>query len=172
MTPTTRSGTSRRHARRGGYLIVEVLLYAGLMMATIGIGYIAFDRCVQSSAGLRGSADDIANAVHAGERWRADVRQATSAARVDATAEEQTVLLPTARGEIAYRFAGNRVLRRVNGSAWVPVLERVAASTMRADQRPNVAAWIWELELQSRSKSPARIRPLFTFIAVPAQPSP
>src|SRR6185503_14269505 len=108
----------------------------------------------------------------AGERWRADVRQATGAAQVDSRRVEPTLRLPTARGEITYRFSENRVLRRVNDGAWVPVLERVAASTMRSDQRSNVAALTWELELQARSKSPVRIRPLFTFIAVPAQPSP
>jgi hypothetical protein len=46
---------------------------------------------------------------------------------------------------------------------------------MTADKREHVTAWRWELELQTRatgSVKPGRIRPLFTFLAVPEHPTP
>jgi hypothetical protein len=45
---------------------------------------------------------------------------------------------------------------------------------MAADQRQYVTAWRWELELQPRAKGsvkPGRVRPLFTFLAVPERPA-
>ena len=45
---------------------------------------------------------------------------------------------------------------------------------MTADPREYVTAWRWELELQPRatgSVKPGRVRPLFTFLAVPERPS-
>jgi len=45
---------------------------------------------------------------------------------------------------------------------------------MAADPRERVVAWRWELELRPRpsgSVKPGRIRPLFTFLAVPEKPA-
>jgi hypothetical protein len=48
----------------------------------------------------------------------------------------------------------------------------VKNSKMEMDQRRQVTAWRWELELQSARKA-ARVRPLFTFEAVaPAARTP
>jgi hypothetical protein len=45
---------------------------------------------------------------------------------------------------------------------------------MQPDRREYITAWRWELELQTRatgSVKPGRVRPLFTFIAVPERPA-
>jgi hypothetical protein len=45
---------------------------------------------------------------------------------------------------------------------------------MTSDPREYVTPWRWELELETRAKGsvkPGRVRPLFTFIAVPERPS-
>jgi hypothetical protein len=45
---------------------------------------------------------------------------------------------------------------------------------MAADRREHVTAWRWELELATRTQGsvkPGRVRPLFTFVAVPERTS-
>ncbi len=159
----------RRSGQRA-YLLIEALVYIGVIVALLGVAYAAMYRCVDSSLALRRNADDIASALHAGERWRADVRAATSQVRAEATDAGQLLHLEGARGSVTYRFATNSVSRSVNGGPWLHVLSNVKTSAMTADKREYVTAWRWEIELQTRaygSVKPARVRPLFTFLAVP-----
>jgi hypothetical protein len=120
---------------------------------------------------LRRNADDIAQALHAGERWRADVRAASGPIRFESTDAARILRLPGHRGEVAYQFTTNTVLRRVGNGTWTSLLNNVQSSAMESDQRLNVSAWRWELELKPRSKKPGRVRPLFTFLAVPDRSS-
>ena len=159
----------RRSAQRA-YLLIEALVYIAVIVALLGVGYAAMYRCVDSSLALRRNADDIASALHAGERWRADVRAATTQVRAENTDAGQHLYLEGARGTVTYRFATNAVLRSVNAGPWLHVLSSVKSSTMTTDKREYVTAWRWELELQTHaygSVKPGRVRPLFTFIAVP-----
>jgi hypothetical protein len=163
---------------RGGgqraYLLIEALVYIAVIVALLGAGYAAMYRCVDSSIALRRNADDITSALHAGERWRADVRAATSQVRVENTDAGQLLHLEGARGTVVYRFTTNAVFRCVGAAPWVRLLENVKSSTMVADPREYVTAWRWELELQPRGKGsvkPGRVRPLFTFLAVPERPA-
>jgi hypothetical protein len=184
MKPTRRRPTRDQHKEAGkysspliplarvrGYLLIECLVYMSVLLILLGVGYEAFYRCIQNSVALRRSADDIASALNAGERWRADLRAVKGMIRVEDTAAERILHLPGARGEVAYQFSRNAVLRRVGGGSWVRLLAGVKSSSMKSDPRPNVIAWRWELELQPRSKKPGRVRPLFTFIAVPERSS-
>ena len=89
---------------------------------------------------------------------------------MDNNAEEQTLRLESAEGEVAYRFAAGAVSRRIGTGSWSRVLDRVKSSSMERDARPTVTAWRWELELQPQTRGsykPGRVRPLFTFLAVP-----
>jgi hypothetical protein len=159
---------------RSAYLLIEALVYIAVIVALLGAGYAAMYRCVDSSFALRRNADDITSAVHAGERWRADVRAATGAVRVENTDAGQLCYLEGARGEVFYRFATNAVFRSVSAGPWSRVLESVKASNMTRDPRQFATAWRWELELQPRGKGsvkPGRVRPLFTFLAVPERPA-
>ncbi len=152
------------------YLLIEALVYIAVIVALLGAGYAAMYRCVDSSLALRRNADDITSALHAGERWRADVRAATSPPRVENTDAGQLLYLDGARGAIVYRFSTNAIFRRLDTGSWVRLLPNAKSSTMTADPREHVTAWRWELELQTRAKGsvkPGRVRPLFTFLAVP-----
>lgn len=150
-----------------GYLLIECLVYIGVLLILLGVTYAAFYRCVASGVMLRRNVDDITNALHVGERWRADLRAATGRIRISDDPTGPVLIIPVTRGEIAYQSTTNAVLRRIGSGPWIPQLERVKSSTMAADPRPNVTAWRWELELRPQSRKPVRVRPLFTFIAVP-----
>ena len=156
-----------------GYLLIEALVYIGVVAALLGVAYAASYRCIDRSIALRRNADDITSALHAGERWRADVRAATSPVRLEPTAAGQLLYLEGAAGTVAYRFSTNALTRRLGTGTWVRLLANVKSSTMSPDPRQHVTAWRWELELQPRAQGsvkPGRVRPLFTFIAVPERP--
>jgi Tfp pilus assembly protein PilE len=165
----------RPGARQRGYLLIEALVYIGVVAALLGVAYAAAYRCIDRSIALRRNADDITSALHAGERWRADVRAAASQVRLENTEADQLLYLDGPGSTVVYRFTTNAVSRRVGSAPWVRLLPKVKSSTMIADRREYVTAWRWELELQPRatgSVKPGRIRPLFTFLAVPQHLSP
>jgi len=160
--------------RQDAYFLIEVLVYIAVVVALLGAAYSAMYHGIDSSIALRRNADEITGALHAGELWRADVRSATSQPRLESTEAGQLLYLDGTRGAIAYRFTTNTVFRRLGEGVWVRLLPRVRSSTMTSDPRQRVTAWRWELELQPRqtgSVKPSRIRPLFTFTAVPGQAS-
>ncbi len=130
-------------------------------------------RGIDRSIALRRNADDITSALHAGERWRADVRAATKQVRLEQTDAGELLYLDGPVSATAYCFATNTISRRVGTGPWVRLLAHVKSSSMTADRREYVSAWRWELEIQPRataSAKPSRIRPLFTFLAVPEHP--
>ena len=151
-----------------GIMLVEMLVYMSVLLVIIGVGYAALYNCIDNSAALRHSSDDIVSALHAGENWRADLRSSAGQIQVETTPDEQIVRLRGTHGDVSYRFANNTIFRRLGNNEWSPVLARVKASTFTSESRHNVAAWRWELELQTRTKKVNRVLPLFTFIAVPA----
>jgi hypothetical protein len=70
---------------------------------------------------------------------------------------------------VEYQFAAGAIRRRAGANApWVTVLSRVQTSAMQRIERGSVTGWRWELELAPLEKH-ARLRPLFTFTAVPSQ---
>ncbi len=171
-THTSRSAQSPPASNRG-YLMIEVLVYLAVIAALMGAGYAALYRCMDSSIALRRNADDITSALHAGERWRADVRSASNRVRLEDTAEGQLLYLEGATNEVTYRFSTNALSRRLGAGPWVRLLPNVKSSTMKSDPRQYATPWCWELELATRAKGsvkPGRVRPLFTFVAVPEQP--
>ena len=156
-----------------GYLLIEALVYIGVVAALLGVAYAAAYRSIDRSIALRRSVDDITSALHAGERWRADVRNASGRVRLENTEAGQLLYLDGPRHAVVYSFTTNAISRRLDTGPWVRLLPNVKSSTMSADQRERVTAWRWELELQTRatrSVKPSRIRPLFTFLAVPERP--
>ena len=153
------------------YFLIEALVYIAVLVAVLGAGYAAMYRCIDSSTALRRNADDITTALHAGERWRADVRSANNRVRLEDSVAGQLLYLEGATNEVVYLFSTNAISRRRGAGPWVRLLPNVKSSTMQPDPREHVTAWCWELELQPRttgSVKPGRVRPLFTFIAVPA----
>ncbi len=160
---------SRRNRRSPhcGFMLIECLVYIGVVFVVLGVGYAAMYRCMENSVALRRSTEDIARALNAGERWRADVRAANGAIRWEETSDTRVLRMAGERGEVTYQFTSNAVLRCVAPGSWSCILASVKSSTMHQEARDQVTAWRWELELQPHSKKPVSVRPLFTFFAVP-----
>lgn len=150
-----------------GFMLIECLVYGFLTVALIGVAFMAFYRCVDSSLTLRRNADDIANALLAGEHWRDDIRAASGRIELARGADNETLILGSANQAVAYQFATNAVWRRTGEGNWYCAITNVKSSTMFADSRAGVSGWRWELELSPRAKSAGRFRALFTFLAVP-----
>jgi hypothetical protein len=155
----------RHHAHSRGITLIECLVYIGALATVFGMGTAAFYHCSASSAALRRNADDIAQVLHVGELWRADVRAATQPVRFEAT--EQILHLTHRETVVAYKFADHQILRRARTDApWLVILPRVTQSLMGPEPRVHVTGWRWELELKAL-REPTPLRPLFTFTAAP-----
>ena len=161
-TRPSRSGGQR------GIMLVDCLMYIALLAVILTLTLAAFYRTNENSKNLAQNAADIIRALNAGERWREDVRAATGPPRVEEDAKETLLQLPQAAGEVRYRLRDGIVARQTSGNTnWIDLLPNVKSSRMEPDPRRHVTAWRWELELQGRQKV-ARVKPLFTFQAVPA----
>lgn len=164
------ASSPRRLRASGGFTLIECLIYMSVLFVIMGVGYVAMYRSMDASAGFRRNGTDISQALKAGERWRADVRNAAASLRVETTRDGDTILhVPQAHGQIDYLITSNSVSRRIGKKDWVPILEHVKTASFVADRREKVTAWRWEIELQVYRKQVGRLRPLFTFIAVPAK---
>lgn len=153
-----------RHASASAFTMIECLVYFGVYLVLMGLATFAFYRCYDHMKGMRRNSEDIRTAVHAGEAWRQDVRQATKPIVFEAAG--QVLRIPRGDGEVVYRFTDGQVLRQSRpGAAWTVLVPKVRRSEMQADPRAHVTAWRWELELDPHQKT-ARVRPLFTFIGV------
>ncbi len=146
--------------RRGGYMLIECLVYITVLAVVLDLAYGAYYRCQLNSVNLRRNAEDIVITVRAGERWRANIRVATAPPKL----EGNKLVVPQATGEVVYEFVDNTMWRQ-DGTARIAVLRRLRASTMQADMRSRGTSWRWEVELMAEKKTP-RFRPLFTFTAV------
>jgi hypothetical protein len=162
--------TARQNAKAGGYLIVETLVYLGVLLIIMGVAYAVLYRCIDNCVVLHRDADAVSRALHAGERWRADVRLADRGVRLETGPEGQILRLEGSRHQVEYRYENGELYRRMDAGPWSRVMERLKSSVMESDSRPDVKAWRWELELQPEAKGSvkaSRVRPLFTFLAVP-----
>jgi hypothetical protein len=146
--------------RRGGFMLIECVVYIVILLVVLDLAYGAYYHCQRNSVNLRRNAEDIVIAVRAGERWRADIRAATVPPKPDGN----KLVVQQATGEVVYEFLDNTMWRQ-DGTARTAVLRRLQASTMQADARSQVTSWRWEVELMAGKKTP-RVRPLFTFTAV------
>jgi hypothetical protein len=156
--------------RRAGILLVECMVYIVVFAILLGIGTRVFYFCWDHSKALIYATDDIASALHAGERWRADVRGATGNISVEPTAKGEVVTIPEGAKEILYRFNSGEVRRQIASSEFSELLlPKVKSSQMKMDARGDVTAWRWELELMQRRKE-TQLPLLFTFEAVQTQP--
>jgi hypothetical protein len=154
-----------------GYLLIECLVYLSVIVVVLGLGFGAFYVCWDYSKALHYATDDINAALHAGERWRTDIRSATEKITVETMPEGEVLRIPCGTNEVLYRFNAGEIRRQVASSDFSELLlPTVKASQMVTEARGPVAAWRWELELKSRRKE-ARLPLLFTFEAA-ARPAP
>jgi len=157
--------SSDRVRLQSGYLLIECLVYLAVVTVVLGLGTAAFYVCWDHSKALGYATDDLTAALHAGERWRADVRNATGAITAEATPEGERLRIPRKDGEIIYNFDAGEIRRRMASSDFSELLlPRVAASQMVKETRGPVTAWRWEVQLAPRRKE-TRLPLEFTFEA-------
>lgn len=142
--------------------MIDAMVYLVVLAIVLLLAASVFDKGMRESSGLQRNVADIERAMKAGERWRTDVRAAIGP--IEST--EQAFTIPQRDGEIVYEFATNEVRRTVNATKTEVFLARVQNSSMTEERRGDVVGWKWEVELERRMKE-ARVRPLFTFMAVP-----
>ena len=146
------------------FSLIECLAYMAIFFVVLGLALAAYYQMDEQSRGFTRNSADIVRALQAGERWRADMRSATNAARFDV---DQELRLTGRSGDVSYYFRDGTVWRQGTNDAHArPMLPNVKASAMHLDARPSVPAWRWEIELQTK-RTNVTIRPLFTFLAVP-----
>ena len=144
-----------------GILLLDLLVYMSLVAVILTLTAVVFDRFLDQSAALRRNISDIDRALKAGERWRADVRSAIAAPQVAGNA----MIIPQAGGDLIYELGTN--VTRIQPASEIKerILTGVRSNQMILEQRTHAAIWRWEVELDQRRKT-ARVRPLFTFMAV------
>jgi hypothetical protein len=154
-----------------GMLLLECMVYISVFAILLGGATTVFYYCWDHSEALINATDDIASALHAGERWRADVRAATGKITVETTATGEVVQIPEGARVVSYRFESGEVRRQTSTTeSPVLLLAKVKTSQMQMDARGTVSAWRWELELLQRRKGTS-LPLLFTFEAA-AQTKP
>lgn len=160
---------TRRRCSCGGIMLLETIVYIAVLMILIGLALSICFRAMDNAKALRAAADDIGRTLNIGELWRDDIRQASGPIKLIEADGRFTLEIPHAAGTVVYRSEGSSVLRKVAGnSSWSPILRHVKQTAVRQDVGREVRSWRWELELETRSPR-ARIRPLFTFQAVPVR---
>ncbi len=147
-------------------MLVEVIVYGALFIVIAGFAGGAFYRALDFSRSLRGNAQDIAQALQTGERWRAEVRSATGPARVVEEGPLRAFHIPKGENETVYLVDGRALFRSLGtNSPWVKLLSNVQNATFNRQEREGVVSWRWELELATKTKQ-VQVRPLFSFQAV------
>jgi hypothetical protein len=164
------SRTISKKQRVAAMLLTECLVYIAVFAILLGVATAAFYFCWDHSKAMFYATDDIASALRAGERWRADVRAAIGTIAVETLAAGELVRIPEAQTEIIYRFQSGEV-RRESSTSKVSqlLLPKVKASQMKAELRDGVNGWRWELELTERRKE-THLPLLFTFEAAQTKP--
>jgi Tfp pilus assembly protein FimT len=156
--------------RIAGIMLTECLVYLAIFSLLTGIGLAAFYLCWNNSQALVFATDDIGAALRAGERWRADVRNATGTISLEPSAAGERVRIPGRDKLVVYRFETGGMYREVQaGKTSELLLPRIDNSHMSAAARNGVTAWRWELQLKSRRQE-AQLPLLFTFEAAQTKP--
>ena len=161
------NGDSCNSSFRGGYSLIEMLVYISVLATLLGVGYTAIYRAMDNSIALRRNAEDITRAIRVGEIWRADMRDLGRTAHLETVSNGSILHLRKAGREVSYRFADHTVCRRIGTGQWTPLLHNVKSCEFFSETR-SVQVWRWELELLPQRKKLNHVRPLFTFIAAPA----
>lgn len=158
--------SSRAASRESAISLIECVVYLAVFALVLGLAFMALHRTWKIHHLLQQDAQDVASALHAGEQWRADVRQATGPISAGDGSADFLIQIPGRHGSIVYRLVGGTLRREIPGQSSSALLTNVRAASMTPDRRQQVTAWRWELELKSRAPK-RKLHPLFTFLAVP-----
>jgi hypothetical protein len=160
-----------RKRRPAGVLLMECIVYIAVFAILLGIGTAAFYFCWDHTKALIYATDDIASALRAGERWRADVRAATGKISIETTAAGEVVRIPESDGKLFIASSPASAPSKFQPSANSQLLlPKVKSSRIeKPELRGGVAAWRWELELAERRKE-THLPLRFTFEAAQTKP--
>ena len=162
---------TRARARVRGLMLIECVVYLALFVVVLGLATKAFYDCWDSTKALGRDADDVVRSLQTGERWRADIRAATGPVETTSLGGVETLRIPQPSGAVVYTLANSELRRRAASAAEAAVMSNIKTSRMQSQSRGGVVVWRWELELRSYQRH-ARLRPLFTFEAVPTGGTP
>jgi hypothetical protein len=165
---------------RRGVTLIEMLVYIVLFSAFMLVVFETYFSSKTVARGIQWKASAIIQVMYAGERWRQDIRDATSPPQIIQSSlpnpddlpdiiELTTLKIIKPSETNWYTFRGDHVFRMSSllPIKWALVMDRVDSSKMVEEQRGEVAAWRWEVGLKAK-KVP--IQPLFTFLSVPKKP--
>lgn len=154
-----------RGRSQSGITLIECMVYIAVFFILAGVASGSFLICWDGFRALISTTDDVSSALRAGERWRADVRDASGTIRVETTASGQVVTIPENGKEIIYSVDSKGLRREAGpGGFSLVVFPKVKSSEMKSEMRGPVRAWQWDLELPERPKGP-HLPLLFTFEA-------
>lgn len=149
-----------------GILLIECVTYIAVFAILTSVGFAAFYLCWNQSKAVVYATDDIGAALRAGERWRADIRNATGPISVEHGDSGDTIEVPTHDNKIVYRFASGEVHREIPAVQHDELLlPKANSSQMQKEMRNGVTAWRWELNVAVR-RPETQLPLLFTFEAV------
>ena len=167
---------------RRGVTFIEVLVYIVLFSTFMLVAFNAYFSSKNQARSMQWNAIKIIQVMNAGERWRQDIRDAISPPQIIQSSLpnpnnppdkiELTSLKVIKPSETNwYTFRGDHIFRMSSllPTQWELVMDKVNSSTMVEEQRGEVAAWLWEVELKAKTTN-ALTRPLFTFLSVPEKP--
>lgn len=167
---------------RRGVTLIEVLVYIVLFSAFMLVAFNTYYSSKNQARNMQWNAIKIIQVMNAGERWRQDIRDATSPPQLIQALlpnpDDTPDIIELASLKIIkpsetnwYVFRGDQVFRMSSllPTQWESVMDKVNSSTMAEEQRGEVAAWRWEVELKTKTTN-APTRPLFTFLSVPKKP--
>lgn len=150
-----------------GIMLIECMIYIGVVVIVLGVAFTVFYKCTDNYVGLRRNAEDITRALHAGERWREDIRQATGPAGYLESDERPMWRIPQLQSDVYYLYDAGSLWRFASSNSLPEeILGNVLSSTMNNEKRQEVACCAWTVELKPRRKGP-HVRPVFHFLAVP-----
>jgi len=150
----------------GGYTLIEYLVYMAVFAVVLAVAFSAFYQYLGNFRDLARNSEDILQALDAGELWRADMRQAIGVPEIVNEEGLTAFEIPKTNGPVAYILTGRSIWRKEGEAPPRQLLVRVKESHLVQDRRERVTAWRWELELLTKKKG-GRLKPLFTFQAVP-----
>jgi hypothetical protein len=156
--------------RFAGIMLIECIVYIAVFAVLTSVGLAAFYLCWDQSKAFVYATDDISAALRVGERWRADVRDATGRISVEHSASGEILQIPAHGGRITYRFQSGEIYRDAEASHQsLLLLPKVNSSQMTQENRNGVTAWRWELDVVVR-RPETHLPLLFTFEAAQGKP--
>ena len=94
-----------------GFMLIECMVYIGAVVVILGVAFAVFYECSDHCVGLRRNVEDITRALHAGERWREDVRRAVSPVECLTSDNGPQMRIPQAASVVYYQFTSSGVWR-------------------------------------------------------------